>query len=419
MKFALLGFDQHALRLARVVADDRHHELVAAYDVGRESETIREISPFVGLDDDWESLLLGTVADAVIVAPPSLDGISNDNDAPLDQADVREDQIRKLVQAQVPLLVVQPACSAMVGYELEMIREGSGCTLVPFWPGVGHSYIQQVSELAVAGGGAIGDVEQLNFERTLVDRSQHHVTCQLTRDMAIVRRMFGEIARVSAMGAYSSLNVHVTTESGTVVHWSVGPADDRAGGKMTLVGTKGKTIVKMPQDDAAWSMQIANDDPRNDADLQSTEYEHTIDSFIAGVENPVHSTRWLDSCRELDFVYSMQKSLRRGRTIELQTQPASEEQNFKGVMASWGCLLLMATVAVFFGLALFDGFTLPFRDDAMDVRDAANPPPRNPLWIRLWPFYIFAVFILLQCLQLVFRSGDKQPSVSESSDSAN
>src|SRR5258708_905442 len=105
MDLALLGADEEALALLRFAAAGGSHHLVAAFDVGPLAAAVREINPDVQIGEDWESLLIGSQADLVLVAR----GPAN----PIGQAgansDRRADQFRKLAQAAVPLLVVCPA----------------------------------------------------------------------------------------------------------------------------------------------------------------------------------------------------------------------------------------------------------------------------------------------------------------------
>ena len=112
MRFALLGADPDAFDLARAVTDSGEHTLVSAHDLGQNEALARRELPGVRLAEHWEGLLAGEV-DAVIIARAADD-------------DLRAEQLRKLVQAAVPLVVSHPVHDSMlVYYELEMIREES------------------------------------------------------------------------------------------------------------------------------------------------------------------------------------------------------------------------------------------------------------------------------------------------------
>ena len=54
----------------------------------------------------------------------------------------------------------------------------------------------------------------------------------------------------------------------------------------------------------------------------------------------------------MELAEATARSLRRGRTVDLHYEPISEEANFKSVMTSTGCMILIgALVAVLFALS--------------------------------------------------------------------
>jgi hypothetical protein len=104
-----------------------------------------------------------------------------------------------------------------------------------------------------------------------------------------------------------------------------------------------------------------------------------------------HGAELLKACRSLEALAAVEKSLQRGRTIEVAQSEQSEEHNFKGVMASAGCLLLFLILFAVFIVALVEGLRLPLRDSA--------------IW-RLWPLGLIlplALFLGLQFLQTVIQ----------------
>ena len=59
-----------------------------------------------------------------------------------------------------------------------------------------------------------------------------------------------------------------------------------------------------------------------------------------------------DATRAMELAEATVRSLRRGRTVDLHYEPISEESNFKSVMTSTGCMILIgALFAVLFALA--------------------------------------------------------------------
>src|SRR5262249_18937293 len=100
---------------------------------------------------------------------------------------------------------------------------------------------------------------------------------------------------------------------------------------------------------------------------------------------------WLAVCRDQEAAEAVDRSLARGRTIELFNESHSEEQSFKGVMAMGGCLLLVAALFVLLLVVLVESLQLPIRE----------------FWVwRLWPVYLLVpivVFLMLQLLQFAAK----------------
>ena len=93
-----------------------------------------------------------------------------------------------------------------------------------------------------------------------------------------------------------------------------------------------------------------------------------------------------DATRAMELAEATVRSLRRGRTVDLHYEPISEESNFKSVMTSTGCMILLgALVAVLFalsgpplGLLLDDLHRLPDSADPGDLHGLANAAVRRP-----------------------------------------
>ena len=411
MKLALLGCDDEALELLRNMLSGDQHRLVAVYDAGRYVVQLHHLAPLARFDDAWESLLVGNEAEAVLVARGRFDpfgatGFSGE--------ERRVDQLRKLVQAAVPLLVVQPACEMIVGYELEMIREDSGGIMLPYVPGLFHPAIEDLQELARDESLPLGEIEQVIFERQLSERNREEVLRHFSRDVAIVRRLLGTIRQLSATGpagseyhdplarrskelpALGSLSVHLSGERPYSSRWSVGPVDDFAGARIVLVGSRGRVTLRMP-DDSQRPWEIATPDERQseyppfNAPLDALERLQAVRKSPGGMGN-----QWLNACRDLEAAAAIDRSLEKGRAIALYTDGVSEEQSFKGVMAVGGCLILTVTLLGVFFVVLVEALQLELR--------------RAPLW-KLWPAFLLApivLFLLLQMLQLVARKGVRQ-----------
>ena len=380
MKFALLGADNDALDLARAAAASPGHDLVWTHDLGPAALEARSLAPGARYGEDWEALLTGSVADVVIVARG--------------EADPRSEQLRKLVQAGVPLLLCHPAHDSMLlYYELDMIRRESRCVMLPYAPEARHPAIERLAAEIGDAGPPSAEIEQLVFERRMADRRKSAVLRQFARDVLLIRRLCGELNKVSAMAPpseaarYSNLGVQLTGQSGALVRWSVGPVEETAGARITLIGPEGKRVLHMPESGPV------REETFTAAGMQSEVFSDW-NPAAAGLENMAAALAgervmpdWMDACRSVELAEAVERSLLKGRTVELHFEDYTEHATFKGTMTSVGCALL--------ALGL--------------VSLVVSAVAAKLVWreIGYWPYAllaIFGIFLLLQLFKLVFPS---------------
>jgi len=419
MKLALLGCDDEALALLSEVVGQGEHALVAAFDTAEFRSQVQQLAPAARLDEDWESLLLGNLADVVVVARGRLDPSRSTGFAADER---RNDQLRKLVQAAVPLIVFQPGCDAIVGFELEMIRQDTGGIIVPFVPGA--SPASGLPILALFGGQSpIGSIEQVLIEREMTNRSRANVLAQLARDVGLARLLLGDLCKMSAtagavgesadplgpknrnLPSLENLSVHLSGEAPFAARWTLMPAEQGDQIRISAIGSAGRAVLSFGSglDPAAelkvslsgQSPEVTNFEPYN-----AFEYVlKTVEDQRNG--DPLQAFSWFAACRDVEVASSVDRSLERGRAVEFFGEEHSEEQSFKGIMAVGGCLMLSVTVVALLVAATVEGLQLPFRE--------------SPLW-RAWPLYVLVpivLFLLLQLLQGVARRPPKSAQVEQ------
>lgn len=386
MKLALLGDDDEALQAARAVAVSGEDALVWICDCRADAAAeLLRLAPAAKRTDDWESLLSGQIVDAVLV------GRADDQER-------RADQLRKLVQAGVPAVVVHPAVDSMlVYYELEMIREQAAGKLVPLLTARKLPAIEHALELlSDASDGAIGPVEQLALEREMSDRSQTAVRRQLARDVDLAQIFAGELNQVSALApaagerAYANLSVQWAGPAGAVVRWSVGPVLQRSGGRLTLVGRAGKLVIEMP-DQGDWTVTQWRQGAETSRRFAADDAELALLRQIREVKGPTPAApSWVEAARTLELADAVERSLAKGRTITLYDEDYSEQHTFKGKMAAAGCSLLMVSLALLLCGAAAAQMGLPLAG-------------YTPWLIAL----MLGAFLLLQTLGLVFPASER------------
>jgi hypothetical protein len=265
----------------------------------------------------------------------------------------------------MPTIIVHPqSTSALAYYELDMHRQATGAAIVPFEP---SRHDPQLTTLA-ADASAGERIDQVICERRTTDRSRTAVLRQFARDIGAIRRLTGDCEKVSALGTLTDdptaghLGVQITTAAGTLVRWSIGPAT-RGDDHSLEVIRGGEAAVKL--------------DP-------AAGFEPAAEAVVAAVGDP-NNALWREALADLEIIEALQRSLQRGRTVELFHEEASEQGTFKGVMAAGGCLLLLLSIGLAIAATIVGKFRLLIAD--------------------LWPYallFFLVAFLSLQLLRFAF-----------------
>lgn len=402
MRFSILGFDRDTLCLARWAVEQAGHQLTAAYAAPGEAQEVRSIAPTARLTDAWEELLSGQPSAAFVIVSAAHGAQRGKPNV----SELRFEQLKRLAQAKAPLLVVTPACQAIEGFEVEMIRHDLNGVIVPYSPGLLHPAIDKLAEFVAAGDtGPIGRVEQVSLERDLADRSRGAILFQLARDIGLIRRLIGPVQTVTAseptraigrdplgpkpkeLPPLQNLSVMFSSDAGLTARWIAGPATVGPQGRLILAGQRGKAILTMPVD-GDWSLDVAGDQYSTEEFAAGADLARVFDPLSRSTppEARYDDSAWLSACRDQEAAEAVDRSLLRGRTIELFREEHTEAASFKGIMAMGGCLLLVLAICMLILVTLVEGLQLPLR--------------KLPVW-RMWPFFLLAPiggFLLLQLL---------------------
>ena len=318
------------------------------------------------------------------------------------------DMLRKLVAAGVPLIAAHPASlSMLLCYELDMIRHDTGCPMFPYLPDALHPARQQLATFAAGGPGSpLGDLEQIAMERAVEDKEASQILMHLTRDTELLRELIHDVWKVSALATptkespYANLGVQLSSPSGMLARWSVGPADQYLGARIVMSGTRGAATLTMPSGVARWQLEVQGDSPQNISFPEFSAPHEAIRRLGLVIEGEAIDPDWTSACRDAEVADRVVESLRRGRTIELLDEERSEESTFKGLMAIGGCAILTFSAFILILIATLSG--------------QLTPLGQHGFWDRL-PIYLaclLAIFLGLQLLMLVFprdsRDGPRQ-----------
>src|SRR5262249_6311802 len=147
----------------------------------------------------------------------------------------------------------------------------------------------------------------------------------------------------------ANLSVHFGGERGLTAHWSIGPAFRGDTGRLTVIGQQNKAVFDLSATNVAPVEMSAGSCPLGSHDNLSPEARvfAQLPSAIADPDS-YDDSGWLAACRDQEAAEAVDRSLARGRTIELFNEEHTEEESFKGIMAMGGCLLLVMSLLVVF-----------------------------------------------------------------------
>ena len=219
---------------------------------------------------------------------------------------------------------------------------------------------------------------------------------QFARDVDLVRGIAGDMTRLGAMAgasgdtAYASLGVQMSGPDG-IARPLVGGcrAEATEGAEITLAGARGKAIVDVRA--ARRALDAGTGDRRTVAEQAvrrlgpGGRLARPVGRAPCDGEPPMPD--WVDAARGVELAETIDRSLQKGRTIELYYEDYTEEGTFKGTMTSIGCGLLLL------------GHVLAGRGGA----SASKWVCRMCAFGRICWSACLALFLLLQLLMLVFR----------------
>ena len=337
---------------------------------------------------DVEEVLADPAIEAVIVA-------SN--------PEARPAQLRRAIQSERHVLCVHPPDQTPeIAYEAAMIRNDTGCVLLPLLPEATHPAIRRLGEFVVRPsslsapkmggnkeGGPIGVFRLLAMERGVEGEVLDGVWIAGHKPSFpgwdILRAVGGEIQEVSAFAEAEELRegepvlIAGRFERGGLFHVNLLPLQRRPSWRLTAIGSSGRAEVLFPQGwngPAILDWQDANGETREEYWQQWDPWSVLIETFEQALQR-VPETRlfpdWQDAIRALELDDAARRGVERRRSTVLEYPEATEEVGFKGTMTLVGCslvwgmllililsvwwpklgVLIVPLIVVFLGLQLF------------------------------------------------------------------
>ncbi len=248
-------------------------------------------------------------------------------------------------------------------YELDAARESSAGTLMPWIDprrlAMARRLLTHV-ETQEANGNSLAQFDWESWDGLPVEDAFAHY---LATDLLTMVRVAGNITKVSALGGgskgqpTSSVGIQFMTQRGIPLRWSFAQRAEPFLVQGELAFQQGHLRFTLPSDSAECRLELAfGHDPATVETISPNVMEETARAqFLQGLgesHGQLAAFSWSEALASAEIVYASFRSLRTGKAVEPHLEPASEEQNFKSVMASVGCLFLMAIPFLLLGIAV-------------------------------------------------------------------
>lgn len=361
MRFALLGDHPDGIDFARAVADcGRHRVVVCTTPLSEEMK--RHFGAEIQRCNDLEEVLADPAIDAVIVAS---------------RADLRPTHLRRALQSERHVVCVHPPDQTPeVAYEAAMLRNDTGCVLMPLLPEATHPAFHRLAEWVRRKEGAqsaIGSFRLLEMERGVAEEVLEGIWLPGHKaafpGWDILRTVGGDIQEVAAFAEAEELRegepvlIVGRFEQGGLFHVTLLPRQPQPRWRLTVHGSAGRVDLLFPH---GWNGPAILDG-RDTAGEPHEEYWQDWDPWPTLVEmfeqavaaatprpyspSPLpeegkdKETRqfrltWQDSVRALELDDAARRGVEKRRSTVLEYPEATEEVGFKGTMTLIGCSLL-------------------------------------------------------------------------------
>jgi myo-inositol 2-dehydrogenase/D-chiro-inositol 1-dehydrogenase len=377
MNILILGNGEEELAWANWVLNHPEHRLDAAFP-GFADPAMAGIPAPRDLDD----ALARAGIDVTIVGGP----IAN-----------RGEYLRRAAAEGLAIICLHPpGADSEAYYQVSLSREETGATIVPDLPFRLHPGVAALRQSLSAG--EMGAFRTLRLEATHDSAAGDLVRVAFARNVDVVRTLLGEIHDLTATGdppgERPDIELVVQLRTGESRRGEVrirsGPPEPA---RLIFVAAEGSLSLEFDSllEGPALLTRRTPSSPPQVADLPPWDAHEAIFSVLLlsmarRGEAHLPGPSLLDGTRAMELAEAAVRSVRRGRTVELHYEAISEEANFKSVMTSTGCLILIAIL-----------FVLPL---------SMAGPPLGFRWTLFIPYLIppvLVLFVALQLLRLVVR----------------
>ncbi len=348
MRFALLGDHPDGVEMAGALAQSGRHRVIA-YTAPVSEDVLRRWGGEARRVGDVEEVLADPAVEAVLVAGAGT---------------VRPAQLRRALQSERHVLCVHPADQTPeIAYEAAMIRNDTGCVLLPLLPEATHPAFRRLADFLHRKDEAaapIGSFRLLEMERGatgevldgVLDCRPETGVPRLGHSSHRGRRDPGGVrlrpARGVARGRAGAAGRAIRARRAVSRHLVAGRKG--AAWRLTAIGSAGRVELLFPlgwNGPAFLDWRDANGQVHEEYWERWDPWPVLIDTFERMIEARSAERQglsWQDAIRALELDDAARRSVERRRSSVLEYPEATEEVGFKGTMTLVGCSLVWAVL---------------------------------------------------------------------------
>lgn len=268
---------------------------------------------------------------------------------------LRAEGLRRAAGSGLPMIALHPpGPNADPYYQIALSRDETGAIVVPDLPARLHPGIEAIR--AALDKNELGEFRSLRYELPAGRPARGLVLETYGRAVDVIRACLGEAETLSAVGDPPGDNpslelvVSMRTTGGRRAEVRIRAATEPDRACLVLDGAAGSLRF---EHDPGWlgsTRLVRRTPPDGETTTDIAPWNphaiilRTLQEAVARREPPEPGL--LDGTRAMELAEAAQRSLRKGRTIDLVYEEMSEEGNFKSVMTGLGCGLLLAILLV-------------------------------------------------------------------------
>lgn len=343
MNFLILGDGPEERAWAEALAGRPEHRVVAAV------PGFPDLLPDIPTPADLEAGLAMAGVEAVIVGGP----------LPL-----RDEALRRTAASGFAAICLHPPGeNADPYYQVALSREETGAVVVPDLPGRLHPGVHALLSADLGPSRAV----RIEAPPSAGDRD---LLAAFARWVDLARVFLGEVESLTALGdppgesPSRALTVQLRGSGGRAAEVRLAAQGPAGPARWIVESERGSLTLEVAPDWRGVSRLI-----RSDAEGPSSEdippwdpHGAMLDAFTRAVAGSPARPDLIDGTRAMELASAVARSLRKGRSVDLHYEEVSEASNFKTVMTSVGCMVLLgilvALPAALVGPALGIGQTI-------------------------------------------------------------